>query len=183
LETVTKRLYEAMFLVDSALATDWDGIIKTIKDILSRVNAEIVSLDKWSERKLTYEIEHKSRGTYILCYFRADSSRIKEIERAAQLSERIMRVLILSVDKHRIATAKKPIFETPVEEPGSEQERNAQAEETAVVQPAEELSLAEGPAELDQRGDPQQSVTTEDKDNNQDSEQQAAQDDQVIGDW
>jgi len=98
LETAVKKLYEAMFLVDSAQASDWDAVVKTIKTILGRAEAEIVSIRNWAERKLAYVINNKTRGTYILCYFKADGERIRNIEKAVQLSEQIMRVLILSVE-------------------------------------------------------------------------------------
>ena len=95
METVVKKLYEAMFLIDSARAADWDGTVAGIKDILERADAEIVSIEKWGERKLAYEINGKSRGTYILCYFRVEGRSIGDIERDVRLSEQIMRVLIL----------------------------------------------------------------------------------------
>jgi small subunit ribosomal protein S6 len=92
-----------MFLVDSAEATtDWDGVIATIKNILEKAGAEIVSIRKWDDRKLAYEINGKGKGTYILCYFRAAGSKLQDIERDIQLSERIMRVLILCAE-HRQA--------------------------------------------------------------------------------
>jgi len=94
-----KRLYEGMFLVDSALATaDWAGTLALVENILKRADAEVVSLRKWDERKLAYDIEHKSRGTYILSYFKADTQRIGGIEKDVQLSEKIMRVLILTTE-------------------------------------------------------------------------------------
>jgi small subunit ribosomal protein S6 len=94
-----KRLYEGMFLVDSALATaDWEGTLASVENILKRADAEVVSLRKWDERKLAYDIEHKSRGTYILSYFKADTQRISGIEKDVQLSEKIMRVLILTTE-------------------------------------------------------------------------------------
>jgi small subunit ribosomal protein S6 len=100
LETVTKnKLYEGMFLIDSALAgSDWDGVNNTIKTILEKAGAEIVTTKKWDDRKLAYEIKGKGRGTYILCYFRVDGGKIKEIENAVKLSEQIMRVLILNAE-------------------------------------------------------------------------------------
>ena len=98
METIVKKLYEAMFLVDSAEAADLDAVITAIKNILEKAEAEIVSIKKWDERKLAYEINGKTRGTYILCYFRAEGGRIQDIERDVQLSERIMRVLILSAE-------------------------------------------------------------------------------------
>ena len=98
-QNVTKKLYEGMFLVDSALATaDWDGILAAIRMILERAGAELVSMKKWDERKLAYNIRGKSRGTYILTYFRAEGPKIGHIERDVQLSEKIMRALILKAD-------------------------------------------------------------------------------------
>jgi small subunit ribosomal protein S6 len=98
LKTAVKKLYEAMFLVDSAQASDWDAVVKNVKTILKRADAEIVSIRNWAERKLAYEINNKSRGTYVLCYFRADGRSIRKIEKDVQLSEQIMRVLILSAE-------------------------------------------------------------------------------------
>jgi len=96
LKTVVNKLYEAMFLIDSArAASDWEGVNRNIRNILERAGAEIVSIRKWDERRLAYDIKGHSRGTYILCYFRADGRRIREIERDVQLSEQTMRVLIL----------------------------------------------------------------------------------------
>ena len=101
METVTtNQLYEGMFLVDIARASsDWDGVIANIKKILDRVNAEIVSIRKWDDRKLAYDIKGQSRGVYILCYFRVDGKKIQEIENSIHLSEQVMRVLILNAEQ------------------------------------------------------------------------------------
>ena len=99
METGVKKLYEVMFLIDSAeAAKDWDGIIELVTKMLTKADAEIVSLRKWDERPLAYTIRRCARGTYILAYFRASGQKIHEIERDVQLSERIMRVLILKAD-------------------------------------------------------------------------------------
>lgn len=93
------KLYEAMFLVDSAEATtDWDGITGYIKSILEKAKAEIVAIRKWDDRRLAYAIKGKSKGTYILCYFKVEGNRLRDIEKDVQLSERIMRVLILCAE-------------------------------------------------------------------------------------
>jgi len=95
-----KRLYEGMFLVDSALATaDWEGTLAVVENILKRADAEVVAIRKWGERKLAYDIDHKTRGTYILAYFKVDGRRIAGIEKDVLLSEKIMRVLILGTEK------------------------------------------------------------------------------------
>ncbi|MGE4286630.1 MAG: 30S ribosomal protein S6 [Phycisphaerae bacterium] len=93
------RLYEALFLVDSALAAgDWTGLVEKITVMINKRGGEIVSLKKWDERKLAYEIQNKSRGTYILVYFNAEPDSIMMLERDINLSEDVMRAMILRAD-------------------------------------------------------------------------------------
>ena len=134
---VSKKLYEAMFLVDSAQAADWDATIATLKDVLKRADAEIVSIRKWDDRRLAYEIGRKNRGMYILCYFRADGEKVQEIERAVQLSERIMRVLILSTEQMTAEDIEK-------DTPASRTEKETAAGE-AKAQKADEDGERESP--------------------------------------
>lgn len=99
METVTKRLYEGLFLVDSGeAAADWQGINDHIKKILERNEAEIISMRKWDDRPLAYPILGKRRGTYILVYFNAPSLKLGDMEHDMRLSERIVRALILRGD-------------------------------------------------------------------------------------
>lgn len=112
METAVKRLYEGLFLVDSAIAAaDWQLVTDTINRILAKAEAEVVSFNKWDERKLSYDIGKVSRGTYILVYFNCDPLRIHEIERDVQLSETLLRVMILRTDRMSREDIEKP---TPI---------------------------------------------------------------------
>ena len=152
---VGKKLYEGMFLVDSAQASDWDATIATLEKVLERADAEDVSMRKWDERRLAYEINGKSRGTYILCYFRADGEKIQEIEKAVQLSERIMRVLILSTEQMTAEDIEKDTPATRVEKEAAAKEaaakeaaaKEAAAKEAAQAAEAEQESSEQEPAE------------------------------------
>jgi len=134
LETVTKKkLYEGMFLVDSARAgSDWDGINAAIRKILERAEADIISIRKWDDRRLAYEIKHVGRGTYILVYFRADGEKIQGIEKAVQLSEHILRVLILSAEHMTDEDMEK---DTPATRAEKEETRPIPAAETVKEEP------------------------------------------------
>ena len=131
------KLYEAMFLVDSAQASDFDATIAAIRNILERAEAEIVSIEKWDERKLAYEIKGKTRGTYFLCYFRAEGSRIRDIERDVKLSERIMRVLILSAEHITQGDIKKDVAAVKAEKPKQQAEKPKQQASQATAQVTE----------------------------------------------
>jgi len=148
LETVANKLYEAMFLVDSSLAAqDWDGILGTIEGILKRAEAEIVSLKKWGDKRLAYEIDHKARGTYILCYFRAEGGRIGDIERDVRLSERIMRVLILSTEGRALQDIEKDIAENLAEDREAEAVQAGEDIETNTAETPGEDRLVEAAQE------------------------------------
>jgi len=123
LETVTKkRLYEAMFLIDSADAgSDWDGVIAAITKTLERAEVDIVSITKWDDRRLAYEIKRKARGTYIL------------------------RVLILCVDWMTDEDIEK---DTPATRDEKEKQERAAAREAAEQAKAAE-SQAEASAEAE----------------------------------
>ena len=146
METVANRkLYESMFLVDSARAgADWDGVIATIETVLKKAEAEIVSIRKWDDRRLAYKVNNKTRGTYILCYFRADGEKIRDIEKDVQLSEQIMRVLILSAEKWTTEDIEK---ETPAMKVGKEKEKHKAAQEAAEKVETEQQSAQEQPEE------------------------------------
>ncbi len=95
----TKRLYECLLLVDPAVAaSNWDEIVGKITAQIEKRGGEIKSLKKWDERQLAYEIDGKARGTYILFYFECETKMMAAIERDFNLSEDIMRSMILRAD-------------------------------------------------------------------------------------
>ena len=105
----TKRVYEALFLVDSALAAaQWDHVIELVQKMLDRCQATTISVRKWDERKLAYNMEGKSRGTYILAYFECPSSSVAQIEKDVRISEEILRVLVVRTDRMKREDMDKP---------------------------------------------------------------------------
>lgn len=93
------KTYEAMFLMNPAVVSDWSAGEAEIRRILDRAEAKVLGLKRWDERKLAYELSGHKRGTYGLVFFEADGSKLTGIERDAQLSEAILRVLLLRVDR------------------------------------------------------------------------------------
>lgn len=141
METALKRLYEGMFLVDSTLAAqDWQKVNDEVQRILSRAEADIVSFKKWDERRLCQDVKRASRGTYILVYFNCDTAKVNGIERDVQLSELILRSLVLRTDTMSESDIQKP---TPLE---TVRDESADSEKEATVE-------AMGPDELPDQND------------------------------
>ena len=162
--------YEALFLLDSGYATaNWDAVVKQIVGLLERRGSEIIRLVKWDDRRLAYEIQHRKRGTYVLSYFRAPNDAPVQIERDVQLSETILRVLIIRRERmteqemlsQRIPSGEANVIGEPPEppkppepEPAKEETPPAAVaaestadEKAAKAEPATEAAAAEPTAD------------------------------------
>jgi small subunit ribosomal protein S6 len=90
--------YEGMFLFPQTVAADLQSAADHVLEILSKGGAEIVSLCKWDERRLAYDIKGNKRGVYFLTYFKCDAQKLASIERDARLSEKLLRSMITRAD-------------------------------------------------------------------------------------
>ncbi len=96
--TATTHMYEIMFLIGQGTAARLGEVIEHINTIFERSNIEIISMQKWDERRLAYEMDKQKRGVYLLAYVNAEPGNIAGFERDCNLSEQIMRVLVLRAD-------------------------------------------------------------------------------------
>lgn len=95
----TPVLYEALFLMSqTALASDTEGTIAQVQEMLDRAEAETLYLRQWDERKLAYPVEGQKRGTFLISYFKARPTQIANIERDCNLSETVLRVMFIRAD-------------------------------------------------------------------------------------
>jgi small subunit ribosomal protein S6 len=90
--------YEAMFLFDPTFAASFDACESEVKRLMERAEAELLFCRKWEERRLAHRIKGRKRGVYALVYFKAPPDKIKPLERDAQISENILRLLVVRAD-------------------------------------------------------------------------------------
>ncbi|NBX37532.1 MAG: 30S ribosomal protein S6 [Planctomycetes bacterium] len=96
--TSVTRQYEGLFLFPQSVTADLDAATEHVRESITRHGGEVVSLVKWDERKLAFDIRGNKRGVYFLAYFNAPSSIIAAIDRDCNLSERMLRALIVRAD-------------------------------------------------------------------------------------
>lgn len=88
--------YEGMFLLNNSKVPQGQGAgIRLVSSLLEKRDARIKQIDVWDERKLAYPIEHQKRGTYVLAHFEAPSASVDLIHRDVNITEGVMRALIL----------------------------------------------------------------------------------------
>jgi ribosomal protein S6 len=154
-----------MFLIDSALASDdWNATLDNIKNLLTKYEADIETIKKWDSRRLAYSIKGKTHGTYILTYFRIDGTNIASIERDVQLSEKIMRVMILRTDRMSQEDLER---QTPNDKIEQREKEIAEKAESAKSRPAVVPAESDSPAtedEVKETEEPQQETPADNTD-------------------
>ena len=88
--------YEVMYVIDAALE---DGarieLINRFSELVKKNGGEIDRVDEWGKRRLAYAINYKTEGYYVLMYIKAPADLPKELERNFQISDKILRSLII----------------------------------------------------------------------------------------
>jgi small subunit ribosomal protein S6 len=91
--------YECLFLFDSNhYARDPGGIAGSVQSLITDLGGEILVSRLWAEQRLAYPIKGHQKGTYWLAYFQLDTQKLKELNRACQLNESLLRFLVTRVD-------------------------------------------------------------------------------------
>jgi len=95
---VRTGVYEAMFLASQTAAASFGDLIDHINSLFERADAQVISMKKWDERRLAYEIDKQKRGVYILAYFKCPTDMVPHLERDVVISDKLLRVLVTSAD-------------------------------------------------------------------------------------
>jgi small subunit ribosomal protein S6 len=69
------------------------AVVDKFKGVLVDLNCEILKVEEWGERKLAYQIQKQSRGSYVLYYFKGGPEVVAEMERRMRIDDTVMRFL------------------------------------------------------------------------------------------
>lgn len=142
-------LYEGLFLFNQQeIGSSIAKANEIMQDVLNRAEAEAIAVYKWDDRRLAFEIKGQKRGLYMLAYFRARGSQIANIERDVNLSEQMLRCLILRAEHIgdvELEEARKRQEETLTAAALQVEEADAASEDDAGFEPPAE-GASEAPA-------------------------------------
>ena len=90
------RTYEIMLILPPE---GDDKVVSTVTDRITQVigerGGEIVKVDRWGKRRLTFEIDRQSEGYYIVIECRADPTTMKEVDRVLGLADEVIRYKVV----------------------------------------------------------------------------------------
>lgn len=139
--TEGKNQYETVIVTSAKLGEDGNAaVVEKFKALIAE-HGTVQSVDDWGKRRFAYPIQKQTEGYYTLIYFESSPDFTAELDRRYQITDGILRTLIVKRDP-RYLDAQKTVLEK-TEEPA---EVEAEAE-TETVAPAEDAPVVEAPAE------------------------------------
>ena len=94
--------YELVYVIDTMLDDDArKAIMDRFNGMIETLGGKVEKVEEWGKRRLAYPINYKTEGYYLLVNFAAESDVPKEMERNLQISESILRYLIVKVEEKR----------------------------------------------------------------------------------
>ncbi|MDQ3991444.1 MAG: 30S ribosomal protein S6 [Actinomycetota bacterium] len=88
--------YEIMVIVDpESDESQLTAVVDRITGIVDGAGGEVAKVDRWGRRKLAYEIDRKSEGSYLVIAFRSGGDALKELDRVLSLADPVMRFKVV----------------------------------------------------------------------------------------
>jgi small subunit ribosomal protein S6 len=108
--------YEILLLLDAELPDERQQEIATrARELIERGGGQFGSHDVWGRRKLAYEINRKSDGTYHLLTFAAESDVLDEVSRVLKITDGVLRhMAVRRPAAKRTVPKESPAVQPPV---------------------------------------------------------------------
>ena len=86
--------YEILLMLDPDLAEEKQAeVVARVRELTEKGGGTFERHDVWGKRKLAYEIDKKTDGSYHLLLFKAEPETLDEIPRVLKIDDSVMRHL------------------------------------------------------------------------------------------
>ena len=94
------RKYEVMFVIKPTLEDEaTKATVESMKKVLEDKGAKVLNVNNMGRRELAYEVATFKNGNYFLFKVTGEPSAVKEFDRVANISEDVIRHIIVKVEE------------------------------------------------------------------------------------
>ena len=92
------RDYEVLLVISPEVEEEAvAATVKRVHDFIQGRGGEVVQVDDWGRRRLAYPIKQHQEGNYVVTQFRLDPTEVRDLEGSLQVSEDVLRHLVVKV--------------------------------------------------------------------------------------
>jgi len=93
------RDYELVVIISPEVVEEqFDATIDNVSQFITEKGGTIADVERWGKKRLAYPIEHFMEGSYVLTRFRLKPALSKELEANLQISEEVLRHLLVKIE-------------------------------------------------------------------------------------
>ncbi len=144
-----KNLYETVIVTSAKLGEEGNAeLVEKFKALIERHGGTVQSVDDWGKRRFAYPIEKQTEGFYTLIYFEGDPEFTAELDRRYQITDGILRTLIVKRDPRHVAAenARRAQAQAQAQAQASKSEETGIDVEAIAVEAVEAPAAEEAPA-------------------------------------
>ena len=94
------RKYEIMYILNASLEeAARQQLIETLHGIITNEDGTIEKIDEWGIKEFAYEINHMSKGYYMVVTFQAEVETVAELDRICRINQNVVRHLIVNLEE------------------------------------------------------------------------------------
>ncbi len=88
--------YEMVFIFSPEVVEEkLDATVDNVSQFIAGKGGTVSEVERWGRRKLAYPIKHFTEGSYVLTRFKIKSTTSKELEAKLQISDEVLRHLLI----------------------------------------------------------------------------------------
>jgi small subunit ribosomal protein S6 len=99
--------YEVAILYDPGLEVDLTKAEERVKKIFTDNGGKVLSIDNWGKKKLAYSIKKHEHALYVFYQISLDPKNIKQVESTLNITNEVIRFLIVKQDLKELEKIKK----------------------------------------------------------------------------
>ena len=92
------RDYELVVIISPEVGEAIESVIDNVSRFITENGGIVDNVDRWGKKRLAYPIKHFTEGNYVLTRFKLRPKLSKELEASLQISEDILRHLLIKID-------------------------------------------------------------------------------------
>jgi small subunit ribosomal protein S6 len=104
------KRYETIFIAHPELSgEDQTELEKKLRSTIANWKGDVIKLEDWGTKKLSYEIRKNSRGRYFLLDYLAAADLVRELERNLRLHDQVLKFQTVRVNDRVSSEAAKTL--------------------------------------------------------------------------
>jgi small subunit ribosomal protein S6 len=102
------NIYENVVILNAAISDEEaEAAISKIKDLIIGQGGEVLKVDVWGRRKLSYEIKKQKKGLYVLLVYKIPSATVRKLEEFYKVYDAVLKYMVLKLGAKQVQDFEK----------------------------------------------------------------------------